>query len=70
MPNTMLRNGITIYSLPIGTDLIVRGYQSKDRECEPKCKAYGRDITLANGEKVFMDSSGTGAPDDGADPTE
>ncbi|GAB1256006.1 DUF6152 family protein [Aurantivibrio plasticivorans] len=66
-PNTLLRNGITKRSLPIGTDVIVRGYQSKDRACEPKCKANGRDITLANGEKVFMGSSGTGAPDDGAE---
>jgi len=68
-PNTLLRAGITKRSLPIGTDVIVRGYQSKDRACEPKCKANGRDITLANGEKVFMGSSGTGAPIDGADPT-
>lgn len=69
-PNTLLRNGITRNSLPVGTDVIVRGYQSKDGLCEPKCKANGRDITLANGEKVFMGSSGTGAPEDGADPTE
>ncbi|MEX1033386.1 MAG: DUF6152 family protein [Cellvibrionaceae bacterium] len=69
-PNTLLRNGINRNSLKLGTDVIVRGYQSKDKVCEPKCKANGRDITLANGEKVFMGSSGTGAPDDGADPTE
>ncbi|MGQ9427323.1 DUF6152 family protein [Gilvimarinus sp. F26214L] len=69
-PNTLLRNGINRNSLAVGTDVIVRGYQSKDKVCEPKCKANGRDITLANGEKVFMGSSGTGAPDDGADPTE
>lgn len=62
-PNTLLRNGINRNSLSIGTDVIVRGYQSKDKVCEPKCKANGRDITLANGEKVFMGSSGTGAPD-------
>lgn len=69
-PNTLLRNGINRNSLAIGTDVIVRGYQSKDKVCEPKCKANGRDITLSNGEKVFMGSSGTGAPDDGADPSE
>jgi len=61
-PNTLYRAGITRKSLPIGTDVIVRGYQSKDKACEPKCKANGRDITLANGEKIFMGSSGTGAP--------
>ncbi|GAB1263957.1 hypothetical protein NBRC116493_08070 [Aurantivibrio infirmus] len=69
-PNTLYRAGVTRKSLPIGTDVIVRGYQSKDKVCEPKCKANGRDITLSNGEKVFMGSSGTGAPSDGSDPTE
>lgn len=62
-PNTLLRNGINRNSLAVGTEVIVRGYQSKDKVCEPKCKANGRDITLSNGEKVFMGSSGTGAPE-------
>lgn len=69
-PNTLLRAGISKRSLPNGTYIIVRGYQSKDKVCEPKCKANGRDITLENGEKIFMGSSGTGAPQDGSDPTE
>ena len=69
-PNTLLRAGISKRSLPLGTFIIVRGYQSKDKVCEPKCKANGRDITLENGEKIFMGSSGTGAPRDGSDPTE
>jgi hypothetical protein len=69
-PNTLLRNGINRNSLAVGTEVIVRGYQSKDKVCEPKCKANGRDITLSNGEKVFMGSSGTGAPQDGSDPTD
>ncbi len=69
-PNTLLRAGITKRSLPVGTPIIVRGYQSKDKVCEPKCKGNGRDITLENGEKIFMGSSGTGAPQDGSDPTE
>lgn len=69
-PNTLLRAGISKRSLPVGTEIIVRGYQSKDKVCEPKCKANGRDITLENGEKIFMGSSGTGAPKDGSDPTE
>jgi hypothetical protein len=63
-PNTLLRNGINRNSLAVGTEVIVRGYQSKDKVCEPKCKANGRDITLSNGEKVFMGSSGIGAPDE------
>ena len=66
-PNTLLRSGITRASLAVGTEIIVRGYQSKDRLCTPECRANGRDVTLANGQKVFMGSSGTGAPKDGAD---
>ena len=48
----------------------MRGYQSKDRACKPACKANGRDITFPDGRKLFMGSSGTGAPRDGADPRE
>jgi hypothetical protein len=69
-PNTLLRAGITRDTLKVGTEIIVRGYQSKDRLCTPECRANGRDVTLANGQKVFMGSSGTGAPKDGSDPTE
>jgi hypothetical protein len=69
-PNTLLRRGITRHSLVPGTEIVVRGYQSKDRYCAPSCKANGRDITFADGSKLFMGSSGTGAPRDGADPTE
>ncbi|MEM6538102.1 MAG: DUF6152 family protein [Pseudomonadota bacterium] len=69
-PNTLLRAGLNRKSLKIGTDIIVRGYQSKDRLCEPSCKANGRDITFTDGRKIFMGSSGTGAPRDGADPRE
>jgi hypothetical protein len=69
-PNTLLRAGITRDSLKPGDEIIVRGYQSKDKLCEPTCKANGRDITLTNGQKLFMGSSGTGAPRDGYDPSE
>ncbi len=67
-PNTLLRAGLNRRSLSPGTEVVVRGYQSKDRLCAPRCKANGRDITLPDGSKVFMGSSGTGAPEDGADP--
>ena len=76
-PNTLLRTGINKKSLPAGTEVVVRGYQSKDALCEihPKthvrtCKANGRDITFPNGCKLFVGSSGTGAPRDGADASE
>jgi hypothetical protein len=69
-PNTLIRSGITKASLPAGVEIIVRGYQSKDKLCRPACKANGRDVTFPDGRKLFMGSSGTGAPADGADPTE
>ena len=69
-PNTLLRSGIDRNSLKNGTEIIVRGYQSKDKLCRPACKANGRDVTFPDGKKLFMGSSGTGAPKDGADATE
>ncbi len=63
-PNTLLRRGINKRSIAIGTEIVVEGYQAKDRTNS----ANGLNITLANGKKMFMGSSGTGAPDDGADP--
>ena len=65
-PNTLLRRGINRNSIKPGVYIIVDGYQSKDRSN----RANGRNITLADGRKLFMGSSGTGAPKDGADPTE
>ena len=69
-PNTLLREGLTRDSLKPGEEIIVRGYRAKDARCRPACKANGRDVTFTDGRKVFMGSSGTGAPKDGADPNE
>ena len=69
-PNTLLRRGLTKSLLQPGTEVVVRGYQSKDKVCVPICSGSGRDITFPDGTKIFMGSSGTGAPRDGADPTE
>jgi uncharacterized protein DUF6152 len=65
-PNTLLRRGITRDSLTVGTEVLVDGYQAKDGTN----RANGRDLTLKNGQKLFMGSSGTGAPVDGKDATE
>ncbi len=69
-PNTLLRRGINRNSLTLGDDIVVTGYQSKDRLCEPTCRANGRDITFPDGRKLFLGSSGTGAPRDGSDTAE
>jgi hypothetical protein len=65
-PNTLLRRGIDRNSLTVGTEIVVDGYQSKDRSN----RANGRDVTFPDGKKLFMGSSGTGAPRDGKDATE
>jgi hypothetical protein len=66
-PNTLLRRGVTRDSLKIGTEIIVDGYQTKDHSLK---RANGRDVTFTDGRKLFLGSSGTGAPRDGRDPTE
>ncbi len=65
-PNTLFRRGFTKRSLLPGTVIMVDGYQAKDGTQ----KANGRDLTFEDGRKLFMGSSGTGAPRDGRDPTE
>jgi hypothetical protein len=65
-PNSLLRRGLTKNSLLPGTEIFVEGFQAKDRSR----KANGRDVTFPNGTKLFLGSSGTGAPTDGRDPTE
>ena len=65
-PNALLRRGFTKNSLPPGTIVLVEGYQAKDGAM----RANGRDITFEDGTKLFVGSSGTGAPRDGRDVTE
>lgn len=65
-PNTLFRRGFTKKSLLPGTVIVVDGYQAKDGSL----KANGRDLTFEDGRRLFMGSSGTGAPRDGRDPRE
>jgi hypothetical protein len=57
-PNVLLRRGFTKATIATGTPVVVEGYQSKDGSM----RANGRDITLPNGQKLFLGSQGTGAP--------
>lgn len=52
-PNTLFRRGITKDSLPEGTQITVDGYQAKDGSN----KANGRDVTYADGRKIFLSGS-------------
>ena len=65
-PTSLLRRGFTKASLLAGTEVFVEGFRAKDGSQ----KANGRDVTFADGSKLFLGSSGTGAPIDGRDPTE
>lgn len=66
-PNSLLRRGVTKESIAIGTELIVDGYQARDHTL---LRANGRNVTFIDGRTLFLGSSGTGAPRDGADPSE
>ena len=57
-PNVLFRRGFTKQSLLPGTDIAIDGYQAKDGSH----RANGRDLTFADGKKLFLGSSGTGAP--------
>ena len=57
-PNILLRRGITRDTLKVGQKLVVDGYQSKDGSH----RANGRDLTLPDGTKLVLGSSGDGAP--------
>jgi len=64
-PNTLLRRGFTKNSLPIGTEILVDGYQSKDGSN----RANGRDLTFPDGKKIFLGASGPeGPPSDAVKP--
>ena len=65
-PNALIRRGWDRNSLPPGTEILVEGFQAKDGAN----RANGRDITFPDGKKLFVGSSGTGAPKDGRDASE
>jgi hypothetical protein len=62
-PNALLRRGWNRNSLLPGTEILVEGFQAKDGAM----RANGRDITFADGKKLFVGSSGIGAPDERKD---
>ncbi|MBZ5636957.1 MAG: hypothetical protein LAO55_27860 [Acidobacteriia bacterium] len=52
-PNALLRLGVTKGSLPAGTEIVVEGYQAKDRGAI----AVGKNITFPDGKRMFLGSS-------------
>jgi hypothetical protein len=66
-PNSLLRRGVTRDSLPVGTEIVVDGYQARDHSL---LRANGRNVTFADGRKLFLGSSGPGEPPKDAVPTD
>ena len=60
-PNTLVRRGFTKTSLQAGTEITIEGYRAKNGAN----RANGADMILPDGRRLFMGSSGTGAPKDG-----
>jgi len=56
-PNSLLRRCVTRDSLPVGTEVVVDGYQARDHTL---LRANGRNVTLTDGRKLFLGSSGPG----------
>jgi hypothetical protein len=54
-PNALFRRGFTEDSLPVGTAIIVDGFQARDGSQ----RANGRNITLADGSSPFIGSFST-----------
>src|ERR1044071_9327101 len=59
-PNTLIRRGANKGSFPLGTEVVVDGYQARDHN---EFRANARNVTFTDGRKLFLGSTGTGAPD-------
>jgi hypothetical protein len=57
-PNTLFRKGINDNTLPVGTPIAVDGYRARDGSN----RMSGRDITFADGRKVFLAGSAPAQP--------
>ena len=58
-PNTLLRRGANKNTFPEGTEIVIDGYQARDHT---EMRANARNVTFADGRKLFLGSTGTGAP--------
>jgi hypothetical protein len=57
-PNQLIRLGVTKYTLRIGTEFVIEGYQAKDGEN----RAVGRNFVLADGKRLFLGGSAGSEP--------
>lgn len=57
-PNQLIRNGVTKNTIPVGTELVIEGYRSKDGTL----KAVGRNFVMKDGSRLFLGGSAPGQP--------
>jgi Family of unknown function (DUF6152) len=62
-PNQLIRLGVTKYTVPVGTELIIDTYLAKDGTN----KAVGRNFTLPDGRRLFL--GGSAGQADAPDPS-
>ena len=58
-PNTLFRKGINRNTLPLGTEIVVDGYQAIDGSNT----ASGRDITFPDGRQLYLEGSAPPRPE-------
>jgi hypothetical protein len=52
-PNALFKHGVTRNTIPVGSQLVIDGYQARDGSH----RAVGRDISFADGRPLFFASS-------------
>src|SRR5436309_4735544 len=63
-PNTLIRLGVTKYTVKIGTELTIEAYRAK----EGTNKAVGRNFVLPDGSRLFLSLNGSVPGTPGAPP--
>jgi len=56
-PNALLRLGFTKDALPVGSEIVVEGFQAKDGSN----RGVGQSVSFADGRKLFLGGSAPGA---------
>jgi len=64
-PNALARRGVRKTDLPLGIEIVVKGYRAKNGTAT----ANASTLTLPDGRELIAQSSGTGAPNDPGDKT-
>ena len=53
-PNSLLRRGANKNTFPVGTEVVVDGYQARDHS---ELRANARNVTFTDGRKLFLGST-------------